>query len=87
MSVPTGIGNYPPGVTDNDPHFDGDSDDVCLHCEKRQREPGSDYCGDCENELSEAAYERRMEDGECFRGGEAAAYEAEQQAWIQRNLK
>jgi len=21
--TPTGIGNYPPGVTDNDPHFDG----------------------------------------------------------------
>lgn len=24
MSVPTGAGNYPPGVTDNDPHFEGD---------------------------------------------------------------
>lgn len=22
MGVPTGAGNYPPGVTDNDPHFD-----------------------------------------------------------------
>jgi len=21
MGIPTGIGNYPPGVTDNDPHF------------------------------------------------------------------
>ena len=27
------------------------------------------------------------EDGECFRGNEAAAYEAEQQAWIQREFK
>jgi hypothetical protein len=26
-------------------------------------------------------------DGECFRGGEAAAFEAEQQARIQRELK
>lgn len=27
--TPTGIGNYPPGVTDNDPHFDnwGDRDE------------------------------------------------------------
>lgn len=24
MGTPTGIGNYPPGVTDNDPHFDSD---------------------------------------------------------------
>lgn len=27
------------------------------------------------------------EDGEAFRGGEAAAHERDQQAWIQRNLK
>lgn len=27
MSVPTGAGNYPPGVTDNDRHFSGDDDD------------------------------------------------------------
>ena len=26
-------------------------------------------------------------DGECYRGGEAAAALAEEQAWIQRNLK
>lgn len=84
MSVPTGSGNYPPGVTDNDPHFDGD--DVCMHCEKRQREPGSDYCGDCENNLAEAAYERQQE-GECYRGGEAASALAEEQARIQRELK
>ncbi len=32
MSVPTGAGNYPAGVTDNDPHFDlpsvGDDDGI-----------------------------------------------------------
>lgn len=27
MGVPTGAGNYPPGVTDNDPHFDSDPDE------------------------------------------------------------
>jgi hypothetical protein len=27
MSVPTGIGNYPAGVTDNDPHFGRADDD------------------------------------------------------------
>jgi hypothetical protein len=33
----------------------------------------------------EADYEDSL--GEAFRGGEAQAYEAEQQHWIQRNLK
>lgn len=27
MSVPTGSGNYPTGVTDNDPHFTDESED------------------------------------------------------------
>ena len=31
--------------------------------------------------------EDRDPDGECFRGGEAAAYHAEEQARIQRELK
>ena len=35
---------------------------------------------------AEAAYERSQE-GECFRGGEAAAYNAEEMARIQRELK
>lgn len=35
-------------------------------------------CGDCEG---------GREDGEAFRGGEAAAYQAEQMAHIQRTLK
>ena len=32
-------------------------------------------------------YEPPEPDGECFRGGEAAAYEAEEMARIQRELK
>jgi hypothetical protein len=32
-------------------------------------------------------YEPPDPDGECFRGGEAASALAEEQAWIQRNLK
>jgi hypothetical protein len=84
MSVPTGIGNYPPGVTDNDPHFDGEE---CPH-----KILWGGCCRDCgelidEEAAAEAAYERMIDDGEIFRGGEAAAYNAEQQAWIQRNLK
>lgn len=35
MSVPTGAGNYPPGVTDADPHFGPDPDAL----------PECDYCG------------------------------------------
>jgi hypothetical protein len=44
-------------------------------------------CTECYDRAAEAAWERQQEDGETFRGGEAAAYEAEQQARIQRELK
>ena len=40
-----------------------------------------------EDAAAEAAWDRMMEDGETFRGSEAAAYNAEQQAKIQRELK
>ena len=81
MSVPTGSGNYPPGVTDNDPHFDSGP------CEHKELHGG--YCEDCgelidEDAASEAAWERRMEDGETFRGREAAAFMAEQQEKARR---
>ena len=33
MSVPTGAGNYPPGVTDNDPHFESDPDNLEVSLE------------------------------------------------------
>ena len=36
---------------------------------------------------AEAAYDRVYDDGECFRGGEAAAYERDRQAEIMRTLK
>ena len=49
--------------------------------------PEDRYCQSCYDALAEAAYDRQQEDGEQFRGGEKAAYDAEQQAWIQRNLK
>lgn len=58
---------------------------LCEECQERLRLAGSDYCESCRDNLAEAQYERQQEEG--FRGGEAAAYEAEQQAWIQRNLK
>jgi hypothetical protein len=45
------------------------------------------HCQGCYDLICERAWEHAQEDGEAFRGGEAAAFEAEQQAWIQRNLK
>src|SRR6266404_5873871 len=58
---------------------------LCEHCEERLRLPNEDYCETCRDNLAEAAYERSQ--GECFRGGEAAAFTAESQARIQRELK
>jgi hypothetical protein len=47
VSVPTGFGNYPPGVTDNDPHFgsyeedyDDDPDEAYMEeCERQSQAP------------------------------------------------
>lgn len=58
-----------------------------CHCDRCGAELGLDpiygvvyvTCGDC--------YGGAEPDGEAFRGGEAAAYEREQQAEIQRTLK
>jgi hypothetical protein len=58
---------------------------LCEDCETRPPVAGEDLCPDCRDNRAEAAYERSQ--GECFRGGEAAAYDAEQQAKIQRELK
>ena len=55
---------------------------LCERCEIRAVSPDCEeglYCEDCLQNMAEAAYERSQE-GECFRGGEAAAYELEQ-AW------
>lgn len=59
---------------------------LCEDCEMRLPIAGEEYCPDCRDNRAEAAYER-SQGGECFRGGEAVAYEAEQQARIQRELK
>lgn len=57
----------------------------CPNCYVRPIPEGKDFCQQCEENLAEAAWERQQEEG--FRGGEADAYIAEMQAWIQRNLK
>lgn len=41
------------------------------------------WCRDCYDRHCEMAWERSQE-GECFRGGESAAYEAEQQETARR---
>jgi hypothetical protein len=46
MTVPTGFGNYPPGVTDNDPHFE-DMDDYDDE-EPDEYEEALGNCYDCE---------------------------------------
>jgi hypothetical protein len=66
------------------------ADDFC-ECGKLIWE-GDEYaerCKECyethQQNRAEAAYEDSL--GECFRGGEAAAYEAEQMDKVQRELK
>lgn len=66
-------------------------EDYCEKCGERIKvSPDSDWmcdwlCEECNANRAEAAYERQQEEG--FRGGEAAAFEAEEQARIQRELK
>ena len=60
---------------------------LCEACGERPAIEGERYCSECRDGMAEAYWERIHEDGECFRGSEAAAYEADQQAFIQRNLK
>lgn len=60
--------------------------DECQH-----KELQGGYCEECgelidEDAAAEAAHERSQE-GECYRGGEAASALAEEQARIQRELK
>lgn len=67
--------------------------ELCGHCEAEpialEGHPAHrlNWCEECYEAEAERQWESRIEDGETFRGGEAAAYEAEQQDWIQRNLK
>lgn len=62
---------------------------LCERCEKQPVSPSCEeglYCDDCLQNMAEAAYERSQE-GECFRGGEADAYFAEEQARVKREAK
>ena len=64
----------------------------CDKCDTEQSEKPEDYedAPDPDAARDEDKWNEecdREPDGECFRGNEAAAYTAEQQAWIQRNLK
>lgn len=63
---------------------DLESASLCEDCLDAKPQEGSDLCASCENR-AEAAYERSQSEG--FRGGEAAAYLAEEQARIQREFK
>jgi hypothetical protein len=58
---------------------------LCEDCGVRAAVTGDDCCPDCRDNRAEAAHERSL--GEAFRGGEAAAYAAEEQDRIQRELK
>ena len=59
--------------------------DLCERCETNPAMHNDWLCKECLENAMEALFERSL--GECFRGGEAEAYNAEQQASIQRNLK
>jgi len=50
---------------------------ICEDCEQRVAVAGEELCPGCRDNRAEAAYEHSL--GECFRGNEAAAYDAEQQ--------
>lgn len=51
--VPTGAGNYPPGVTDNDPHFGEDWDD---HCDEEEPDEYEEALGNCHSFLDAGVY-------------------------------
>jgi len=64
--------------------------ELCIRCELRPVCEADDYgehCVEClaivEENRAEAAWERSQE-GECFRGGEAASYLSEQQEQARR---
>jgi len=55
---------------------------ICERCEKREALPTDEYCEECLQNMSEAAYERSLSD--CYRGTEAASALVEEQARVQR---
>jgi hypothetical protein len=64
MSVPTGTGNYPPGVTDADPHFDGEPaagpGEPCELCGAPAGEPCAPSCH-TQTDSGEAANDDKYE--------------------------
>jgi len=60
--------------------------DLCEDCNDRPITGLDALCDVCRNLANERAYQRDMEEP-MFRGGEAAAYEAEEITRIQRELK
>jgi hypothetical protein len=69
----------------------------CLDPNEPPEAHGMKFCCYCGKKLASFSYKESDEDeeddeppepdGECFRGGEYASALAEEQAWIQRNLK
>jgi hypothetical protein len=55
---------------------------VCFACAEELESRGQPH-----DTLRDTNYEPPDDDGECFRGGESAAYEASEMARIQRELK
>lgn len=73
---------------------DDDVIDVCDACNGTGIEEGEEWAGTRCRECNGTKFIRRLDpdeppepDGECYRGREYASASAEEQAWIQRNLK
>ena len=52
MGVPTGAGNYPAGVSDNDPHFDNYDED----CDDEEPDEYEEALGNCHSFLEGGVY-------------------------------
>lgn len=70
------VDNYEPGMPIG---YGATEEEALADLQDRLAEAEDSASADCERSSDP--------DGECFRGTEAAAYEAEQQAKIQRELK
>ena len=57
---------------------------MCEECGERAAAFASEYCPDCRDNLAEKYWTSVYEDGEAFRGNEAAGYFAELQEQARR---
>jgi hypothetical protein len=64
----------------------GADTDLCEDCNERPITGLDARCDACRENANERAYDRSMEEP-TYRGTESAGALAEEQAWIQRNLK